>query len=40
MRRLKLGGESGPNAIVELGVEGGEQVIVEGVEAPRPARPS
>ncbi len=39
VRRLKLGGESGPNAIVESGLEGGEQVIVEGVEALRPGSP-
>ena len=39
VRRLKIGGESGPNAIVESGLEGGEQVIVEGVEALRPGSP-
>jgi membrane fusion protein (multidrug efflux system) len=39
VRRLKLGGESGPNAIVDSGLEGGEQVIVEGIEALRPGSP-
>jgi membrane fusion protein, multidrug efflux system len=39
VRRLKLGGESGPNAIVESGLEGGEQVIVEGLEALRSGSP-
>ena len=39
VRRLKIGGESGPNAIVDSGLEGGEQVIVEGVEALRPGAP-
>jgi membrane fusion protein (multidrug efflux system) len=36
VRRLKIGGESGPNAIVESGLSAGEQVIVEGMEALRP----
>lgn len=36
VRRLKISGESGPNAIVESGLSGGEQVIVEGMEALRP----
>jgi membrane fusion protein (multidrug efflux system) len=39
VRRLKIGGESGPNAVVESGLQGGEQVIVEGLEALRPGAP-
>ena len=36
VRRVKLGGESGPNAIVDDGLEGGEQVVVQGIETLRP----
>jgi membrane fusion protein (multidrug efflux system) len=36
IRRLKLGGESGTSAIVESGLDGGEQVVVEGMETLRP----
>jgi membrane fusion protein (multidrug efflux system) len=36
VRRLKVGGEVGPNAIVASGLSAGEQVIVEGMEALRP----
>jgi membrane fusion protein, multidrug efflux system len=36
VRRVKLGGESGPNAIVEDGLKGGEQVVVQGMETLRP----
>ncbi len=39
VRRLKIGGESGPNAIIDSGLQGGEQVIVEGLEALRPGAP-
>jgi membrane fusion protein (multidrug efflux system) len=39
LRRLKLGGESGPNAIVDEGLKGGEQVIVQGMESLRPGTP-
>ena len=39
VRRLKIGGESGPNVIVDSGLDAGEQVIVEGVEALRPGSP-
>ncbi len=39
VRRVKIGGESGPNAIVESGLEGGEQVVVEGIEALRQGAP-
>jgi membrane fusion protein, multidrug efflux system len=36
VRRVKLGGESGPNAIIEDGLKGGEQVVVQGMETLRP----
>jgi membrane fusion protein, multidrug efflux system len=39
IRRIKLGGESGPNAIVASGLDGGEQVIVEGLQSLRPGVP-
>jgi membrane fusion protein (multidrug efflux system) len=39
IRRVKLGGESGPYAIVDDGLEGGEQVIVQGVESLRAGAP-
>lgn len=39
VRRLKLGGEAGPNSIVDSGLTAGEQVIVEGLEALRPGAP-
>ena len=32
VQRVKLGGESGPYAIVDSGLEGGEQVVVQGME--------
>ncbi|HTI79427.1 MAG TPA: efflux RND transporter periplasmic adaptor subunit [Acetobacteraceae bacterium] len=34
--RVKLGGESGPYAIVDNGLKGGEQIIVQGMESLRP----
>lgn len=34
--RVKVGGESGPNSIIEDGLKGGEQVVVQGVESLRP----
>ena len=37
--RVKLGGESGPYAIVEDGLKGGEQVVVQGMESLRPGSP-
>jgi membrane fusion protein (multidrug efflux system) len=37
--RLKLGGESGPYAIVADGLKGGEQVVVQGMESLRPGSP-
>jgi membrane fusion protein (multidrug efflux system) len=36
VRRVKLGGESGTNTIVEDGLKGGEQVVVQGMETLRP----
>ena len=36
VRRLTLGGESGANMIVASGLEGGEQVIVEGFQSLKP----
>ncbi|HEY7579889.1 MAG TPA: efflux RND transporter periplasmic adaptor subunit [Acetobacteraceae bacterium] len=39
VRRVKLGGESGPNTIVEEGLKGGEQVVVQGMETLRPGTP-
>ena len=35
-QRVKLGGELGPYAIVDDGLKGGEQVIVQGMESLRP----
>ena len=37
--RLKLGGESGAYAIVESGLKGGEQVVVQGMETLRAGAP-
>jgi membrane fusion protein (multidrug efflux system) len=39
VRRVKLGGESGPDAIVEDGLKGGEQVVVQGTESLRAGTP-
>jgi membrane fusion protein, multidrug efflux system len=39
VQRVKLGGESGPYAIVDDGLKGGEQVITEGMESLRPGSP-
>jgi membrane fusion protein (multidrug efflux system) len=39
VRRVKLGGESGPDAIVEDGLKGAEQVVVQGTESLRPGTP-
>jgi membrane fusion protein, multidrug efflux system len=39
VRRIKPGGESGPNVVVNEGLEGGEQVIVEGLQSIRPGQP-
>lgn len=39
IRRVKLGGESGPFAIVDSGLKGGEQVIVQGMDSLRAGAP-
>jgi membrane fusion protein, multidrug efflux system len=39
VRRVKLGGESGPYAIIDDGLKGGEQVVVQGMESLRPGSP-
>lgn len=39
IRRIKLGGESGANAIVDDGLKGGEQVVVQGMGTLRPGTP-
>ena len=39
VQRIKLGGMSGPYAIVDDGLKGGEQVIVQGMESLRPGTP-
>jgi membrane fusion protein (multidrug efflux system) len=39
VRRLKLGGENGADVVVESGLSGGEQVIVEGLQGVRPGAP-
>jgi membrane fusion protein, multidrug efflux system len=36
VKRVKLGGEQGPYAVVEQGLKGGEQVVVQGMETLRP----
>ena len=36
IRRVKPGGESGTNVVIESGLSGGEQVIVEGLQTMRP----
>jgi membrane fusion protein (multidrug efflux system) len=35
IKRVKLGGESGPYAIIDDGLKGGEQVVVQGLESLR-----
>jgi membrane fusion protein (multidrug efflux system) len=39
IRRVKVGGDSGPNAIVTDGLKGGEQVVVEGLGSLRAGAP-
>ncbi len=39
VQRVALGGESGPYAIVNQGLKGGEMVVVEGLESLRPGSP-
>jgi membrane fusion protein, multidrug efflux system len=39
VRRVKVGGESGPNSIIAEGLKGGEQVIVQGLASLRAGAP-
>ena len=39
IRRIKTGGEHGPDIVVDAGLSGGEQVIVEGLQSIRPGAP-
>jgi membrane fusion protein (multidrug efflux system) len=36
VRRVKVGGDKGTDAVIDDGLAGGEQVIVQGIEAVRP----
>jgi membrane fusion protein (multidrug efflux system) len=39
VKRIKASGEDGPNVVVDQGLQGGEQVIVEGLQSVRPGQP-
>lgn len=39
VRRVKIGGEFGPYMIIDEGLQGGEQVVVQGMEVLRPGTP-
>lgn len=39
IKRIKPGGEIGPNVVVEQGLKGGEQIVVEGLQSLRPGQP-
>jgi membrane fusion protein (multidrug efflux system) len=39
VKRIKTGAESGANIVVEDGLKGGEQIIVEGLQSIRPGQP-
>jgi membrane fusion protein, multidrug efflux system len=39
VKRIKPGAESGTNVVVEDGLKGGEQIIVEGLQSIRPGQP-
>jgi len=39
VRRVKVGAEIGPDIVIEDGLSGGEQVIVEGLQSVRPGAP-
>ncbi len=39
VKRIKTGGENGSNVVVDSGLNGGEQVIVEGLQSIRPGQP-
>ena len=38
VKRIKTGGESGANIVVDEGLKGGEQIIVEGLQSVRPGQ--
>jgi membrane fusion protein (multidrug efflux system) len=38
VKRIKVGGELGANAIVDSGLNGGEQIVVEGLQSIRPGQ--
>jgi len=38
VKRIKTGGESGANIVVNEGLKGGEQIIVEGLQSIRPGQ--
>jgi len=39
VRRIKSGGEIGPDVIVEDGLKGSEEVVVQGIQSIRPGQP-
>jgi len=39
VKRIKTGGESGTNIVVNEGLKGGEQIVVEGLQSLRPGQP-
>jgi len=39
VKRIKTGGESGTNVVVNEGLQGGEQIVVEGLQSLRPGQP-
>jgi len=39
VKRVKVGPEVGPDVVIEQGLQGGEQVIVEGLQSVRPGQP-
>lgn len=39
VKRVKVGAEVGPDVVIEQGLQGGEQVIVEGLQSVRPGQP-
>jgi membrane fusion protein (multidrug efflux system) len=39
VKRLKIGAEAGADVVVEQGLNGGEQVIVQGIQGVRPGAP-
>jgi membrane fusion protein, multidrug efflux system len=39
IKRVKTGGESGTGAVIDQGLSGGEQIIVEGLQGVRPGVP-